>query len=65
MAKKSLIEKEKRRNLYVTKFYKLRHFLKGKIESSFSFEEKLFYHSQLQKLPRNSSLIRLFWFILS
>jgi hypothetical protein len=59
MARKSLIEKEKYRNITVMKFYKLRNFLKGKIILSSSFEEKLFYHSQLQKLPKDSSFIRL------
>lgn len=59
MSKKSLIEKENRRKLSTLKFFNLRNFLKGKVESSSSLEEKLFYQSQLQKLPRNSSPTRL------
>ncbi len=59
MAKKSIIERERKRESLAKKHSVLRRFLKGKIKSSLSFEEKLFYNSQLQKLPRNSSFSRL------
>jgi small subunit ribosomal protein S14 len=59
MAKKSIVEREKKREIFAKKYSVLRKFLKGKIKSSSSFEEKLFYNSQLQKLPRNSSFSRL------
>lgn len=59
MAKKSVIEREKKRQLLVKKFSSMRKFLKEKIRSSSSFEQKIFYSAQLQKLPRNSSFSRL------
>lgn len=59
MVKKSILERENKRRYFVDKFSGLRKFLKGKIKSSTSFEQKLFYHSQLQRLPRNSSFSRL------
>lgn len=59
MAKKSIIEREKKRKLLSIKYYRLRKFLKGKIESADSFDKKLFFYSQLQSLPRDSSFSRL------
>jgi small subunit ribosomal protein S14 len=59
MARKSLIEREKKRRVLSSKYASLRKFLKEKVRSSDSFEQKLFYHSQLQELPRNSSFSRL------
>nr|YP_009389135.1 ribosomal protein S14 [Euglena archaeoplastidiata]AKR17908.1 ribosomal protein S14 [Euglena archaeoplastidiata] len=59
MAKKSIVERERKRENLAKKYSTLRRFLKGKIKFSSSFEEKLFYSSQLQKLPRNSSFSRL------
>lgn len=59
MAKKSLIEREKKRRILSAKYSDLRKYLKEKIELSSSFEQKLFYHSQLQRLPRDSSFSRL------
>jgi small subunit ribosomal protein S14 len=59
MARKSIIEREKKRRLLSSKYSGIRKFLKDKVKSSDSFEQKLFYQSQLQKLPRNSSFSRL------
>lgn len=59
MAKKSIIERENKRQLLVKRFVSQRNDLKIKILNSKSFNEKLFYQSLLQKLPRNSSLCRL------
>nr|YP_009540993.1 ribosomal protein S14 [Discoplastis spathirhyncha]AYQ93501.1 ribosomal protein S14 [Discoplastis spathirhyncha] len=59
MAKKSLIEREKKRNFLSKKYSSLRNFLRTKIKNTQVLEEKLFYYSQLQKLPRNSSPSRL------
>lgn len=59
MVKKSIIQRESKRRYFVDKYSSLRKFLKGKVKSSNSFEQKLFYHSQLQSLPRNSSFSRL------
>nr|YP_009145470.1 ribosomal protein S14 [Monomorphina parapyrum]AKL78943.1 ribosomal protein S14 [Monomorphina parapyrum] len=59
MAKKSIVQREKKRRLLTSKFYVLRKILTEKIKSSISYEEKLFFYSQLQKLPRDSSFSRL------
>lgn len=59
MAKTSIIEREKKREFLVEKYSTLRKFLKGKIKSSETLEEKLYYQAQLQRLPRNSSYSRL------
>lgn len=59
MAKKSVIEREKKRELLVKKYSELRNSLKEKIRNESSFEQKLYYCSLLQKLPRNSSNSRL------
>nr|YP_007517043.1 ribosomal protein S14 [Euglena viridis]AEY70815.1 ribosomal protein S14 [Euglena viridis] len=59
MAKKSVVEREKKRRILSKKYYFLRISLKNKIKEAGSLEQKLFYHSLLQKLPRNSSLSRL------
>nr|YP_010337944.1 ribosomal protein S14 [Timspurckia oligopyrenoides]UNJ17529.1 ribosomal protein S14 [Timspurckia oligopyrenoides] len=59
MAKKSMIEREKKRirlnNLYEHK----REHIKKSIKSATTFEEKLSLQNQLQKLPTNSSSVRL------
>ena len=59
MARKSLVEREEKRRVLSSKYSSLRSFLKEKLAASDSFEQKLYYQSQLQKLPRNSSLSRL------
>lgn len=61
MAKKSIVEREKKREALVNKYSSLRESIKEKIKSEESFEKKLEYYSQLQKLPRNSSPSRLVW----
>ena len=63
MSKKSIIEREKKRSLLCKKYSNLRKSLMEKIDSSSSFEERLGYYFELQKLPRNSSQIRLVWFL--
>lgn len=63
MAKKSIIQREKKRLSLVNKYSSLRAELKLKIKESSSLDSKLLYHSLLQKLPRNSSSSRLVWII--
>ena len=58
MAKKSMVEREKKRQLLIQKFNVRRVELKDLIRSAVSFEEKLNYHRQLQNLPLNSSPTR-------
>lgn len=59
MAKKSVIERDKKRRLLFNKYDILRKSLKENIKSSINFEQKFNYYSKLQKIPRNSSIIRI------
>jgi hypothetical protein len=60
MSKKSIIEREKKRNYIKLKYVSLRHELKSNLKVATSFENKLHYQFLLQKLPRNSSSTRNF-----
>ncbi len=59
MAKKSIIEREKKRQQLVIKYAEKRLDLKNQIKLQDSLEKKLSIHRQLQKLPKNSSAVRL------
>jgi small subunit ribosomal protein S14 len=59
MAKKSMKERELKRNFLVKKFQNKRSLLRSKIKSESSFEELLDINFKLQKLPKNSSSTRL------
>jgi small subunit ribosomal protein S14 len=59
MAKKSIVERDKKRQKLFNKFYSKRAFLKTKMKESDSFDQKLYYQRMLQKLPKNSSRSRL------
>jgi small subunit ribosomal protein S14 len=59
MAKKSLIQRELKRQRLVMKYSKKRETLKKQIKESTIIKEKLELHRQLQQLPRNSSTVRL------
>ena len=59
MSKKSLIEREKKRNSLVKKYFPLRKFLKEELVRSERFEDKLNFSFKLQSLPKNSSPSRL------
>ena len=59
MAKKSMVEREKKRLHLVNRFFKKRNDLKLQIKSTSSFKEQLLLSVKLQKLPRNSSVTRL------
>nr|AEW12929.1 ribosomal protein S14 [Colacium vesiculosum] len=59
MAKKSIIEREKKRLHLVEKYSIIREDLKEQINSSQSFEQRLIYQSKLQNLPKDSSPVRL------
>nr|YP_009105287.1 ribosomal protein S14 [Pedinomonas tuberculata]AIT93934.1 ribosomal protein S14 [Pedinomonas tuberculata] len=58
MAKKGMIERERNRQVLVQKFLSKRVELLEQMKQAESFEEKLSIHRQLQKLPRNSSPVR-------
>lgn len=55
MAKKSMVEREKKRARLVAKYSEKRQTLKEAFESATSQQEKLAIHRQLQQLPRNSA----------
>lgn len=59
MAKKSMVEREKRRQKLVDKYAQKREELKAQFESATSQQEKLEIHRQIQQLPRNSAPTRL------
>ena len=59
MAKKSMIEREKKRQKLVIQFNKKRQELKEQIKKAKFLEDKLNLYAKLQKLPRNSSAVRL------
>jgi small subunit ribosomal protein S14 len=58
MAKKSLIEREKKRSRLVEKYSAKREALKEQFHQAKNPAEKLAIHRQIQQLPRNSSPTR-------
>ena len=59
MAKKSMIEREKKRIKLNQKYALKRATLLNKYRAEENFNRKLEIHSQLQKLPRNSAKTRI------
>ena len=59
MAKKSMIQRELKRQKLVMKYAEKRSILKEQIKQTSFLKEKLSLHRQLQQLPRNSSFVRL------
>lgn len=59
MAKKSMIEREKKRIRLEKKYALKRASLLTEYKSEKNFTEKLAIHSKLQKLPRNSAKTRI------
>ncbi len=59
MAKKSMIEREKKRQKLVEKYAPKREALKEQFEQAVDPVQKMAIHRQLQQLPRNSSPTRL------
>lgn len=59
MAKKSMIERELKRQRLVMKYAEKREALKKQIEEASSLKERLKLHRKLQQLPRNSARVRL------
>ncbi len=58
MAKKSMIEREKKREKLIAKYAEKRAALKEQFENATSQQEKLSIHRQIQQLPRNSAPTR-------
>nr|AYR05842.1 ribosomal protein S14 [Lithothamnion sp.] len=59
MAKKSMIEREIKREKLVSKHIEQRKRIKKQIKKTFNFEEQLKIQDKLQQLPRNSTPTRL------
>lgn len=59
MAKKSMVEREKKRQKLVIKYKTKRIELKTSIEKSNSYQEKLELYNKLQTIPRNAFPTRL------
>lgn len=59
MAKKSMIERERKRQRLVLKYSKKRSFLKELLKKANFLEEKLIISRKLQQFPKNSSFGRL------
>jgi small subunit ribosomal protein S14 len=59
MAKKSMVEREKKRIKLTKKYKSKRHTLIAEYNSTSDFNLKLEIHSKIQRLPRNSSKIRI------
>nr|NP_569627.1 ribosomal protein S14 [Psilotum nudum]Q8WI18.1 RecName: Full=Small ribosomal subunit protein uS14c; AltName: Full=30S ribosomal protein S14, chloroplastic [Psilotum nudum]AGC26791.1 ribosomal protein S14 [Psilotum nudum]BAB84214.1 ribosomal protein S14 [Psilotum nudum] len=59
MAKKSLIEREKKRKKLVQEYNSIRKLLKEEIKKASSLKEKWEIHKKSQILPRNSAPTRL------
>ena len=59
MAKKSMVERELKRQKLVKKYEKKKKEIFVEFYNSSTYEEKLVIHGKLQKIPRNASKIRL------
>lgn len=59
MAKKNMIEREKKRQILVIKYDKKRKNIKNSIKTAKSFQEKFKIYLEFQALPRNSFPSRL------
>jgi small subunit ribosomal protein S14 len=59
MAKKNMIEREKKRERLVTKYEKKRSEIKNELKTISSYQKKLELYAKLQALPRNSFPCRL------
>jgi small subunit ribosomal protein S14 len=59
MAKKSMIQREKKRQNLVSKYAEKRDKLKKEIVKATFLEEKITLHRKLQGFPRNSIAVRL------
>nr|YP_009497058.1 ribosomal protein S14 [Psammoneis obaidii]AWT39771.1 ribosomal protein S14 [Psammoneis obaidii] len=59
MAKKSMIERDKKRIKLYQKYILKRNVILQQYQNEENFNSKMKLHSKLQKLPRNSSKIRI------
>jgi small subunit ribosomal protein S14 len=59
MAKKSMIQRELKRQGLLMKYASVRKKWKKKMLNSKTLKQKLIFHGRLQELPKNSSSVRL------
>ncbi len=59
MAKKSMVERERKRLYLVKKYASKRQNLKQSIKTATNYEQKYLLFCQFNKFPKNSSYIRL------
>lgn len=59
MSKKALIERQRKREFLVKKYNLRRKKLQTKIKKETSLQKKFFFQQKLQKLPKDSSYVRL------
>nr|QWK41684.1 ribosomal protein S14 [Akkesiphycus lubricus] len=59
MAKQSMIERERKRERLVTKYSEKRKLLLLEFKQANTFSNQMEIHKKIEKLPRNSSRIRL------
>ncbi len=59
MAKKSMLAREVKRNKLVKKYFQKRNLLKKALKEASTLEGKLSISSKIQKLPKDSSKVRL------
>jgi len=59
MAKKSMLQRELKRQILVKKYASKSLKLKNSLKKSISIDEKLRISAEIQKLPKNSSKVRL------
>ncbi len=59
MAKQSMIQREKKREKLVTKYSQKRKLLLIDFKNAKTFSDQMEIHKKIEKLPRNSSNIRL------
>lgn len=58
MAKQSMIQREKKRELLTLKYKTKRDLLKNDLKTASSYSDKLSIYKKLQKLPKNSAPCR-------
>ena len=59
MAKQSMIQREKKREKLVSKYSEKRQLLLLEFKKANNFSDQMRIHKKIEKLPRNSSTIRL------
>lgn len=59
MAKKAMVERERKRKYLVKKYQEKRNLLKEEFKLASTLQQKLDVHGKIQQLPRDSASVRL------